>query len=554
MATKSGPYSMTSESTTTAAGPADDLTARFDRALADHRAGAFAAAAAGFADIIARHGALPEPYANLAATWYAMGRFGEAGVAGRQAIALKPDYHQAYSNLATALRAQGRFDDAVRLCHRAATLRPDYAPAYSNLGNTQIDRGDIASAIAACRHALALQPAYPEAHNNLGNALQIAQRLEEAVHHYRLAITARPHYPLAFSNLGNALRELRLFDPAVAAYRTALNQDPHAATIHLNYAMLLLLRGEFREGWAEYEWRWQIPRFQLQRLATAQPAWSGEPLAGRTILLYGEQGYGDVLQFARFVPQVAALGGRVVLRVWNPLVRLLRTVPGVADVISAAGDLPRFDYHLPLMSLPHVFGTDPAHIPASVPYVTAAPDAVAAWRRRLAAVPGLKIGLVWAGDPRRNDHAAHRIDNRRSLHLADFAPLADIPGLALISLQKGEPAAQTQNPPAGLHLFDWMEEIEDFADTAALIDTLDLVISVDTAVAHLAGALGKPVWILSRFDGCWRWLHNRADSPWYPTARLFRQQQRGDWAPVLKNVFDALRRRHAAGTAVPPSS
>jgi hypothetical protein len=273
----------------------------------------------------------------------------------------------------------------------------------------------------------------------------------------------------------------------------------------------------------------------------ARPPWLGaEELTGKTVLLHAEQGFGDTLQFCRYAALVAARGARVVLRVTRPLAGLLATLDGGTEVISDGDSVPAFDLHCPLMSLPLAFGTTLETIPPPARLLPPA-DHVAEWRRRLAALAGPRVGLCWAGDPRRNDPTARATDRRRSITLAHYGPLGGIAGPSFVSLQKGEAAAQTAAPPGGLLVHDWTDELDDFADTAALIEALDLVITVDTAVAHLAGTLGKPVWILSRCDGCWRWLTDRDDSPWYPSARLFRQPAPGDWDAVISRVVAALR-------------
>jgi hypothetical protein len=357
---------------------------------------------------------------------------------------------------------------------------------------------------------------------------------------FRRAVACKPDYAEALSNLGNALRFQGKLDEAVTAFQRTIELTPDHAQTRLHYAMTLLQQGQFAEGWAEYEWRWRTVEFQGKGLATDLPQWNGEPLNGRTILLTSEQGFGDVLQFVRYAPMIVARGGRVALAAYPPLVRLLKNTPGVATVCNARDPLPPFDCHLPLMSLPRVFETTLDTIPSEVPYLRAAPEAVAAWRQRLDELPGRKVGLVWSGDPRPHDRKAHLLDRRRSLPLDRFASLAEVPNLTLVSLQKGPAAEQVKTLPSGLALVDWMDESTDFADTAALVASLDLVITVDTAVAHLVGALGKPVWILSRYDGCWRWLKDRDDTPWYPTARLFRQSAPGDWDTVLKRVRHSL--------------
>ena len=297
------------------------------------------------------------------------------------------------------------------------------------------------------------------------------------------------------------------------------------------------MMGRLEEGFREYESRWDVEALGAPTLP--QPRWTGQKLHGETVLLYAEQGLGDTLQFCRYAPMVAAAGGRVILVVPKALRRLLTTLDGVAAVLSEEDDvLPPFDYQCPLLSLPFAFGTTMATIPAPVPYLSADP---LPWAGFLDELPGLKVGLVWAGRSRTEQPHAVAIDRRRSMRLADMAPLFSVPGCSLVSLQLGPPVTQMQALPAGAVLHDVSGRLNDWGDTAALIAGLDLIIAVDTAVAHLAGALGKPVWMLNRFDSCWRWFLHRDDTPWYPSMRQFRQTRRGDWAVVIERVTDALR-------------
>ncbi|MDR3515504.1 MAG: tetratricopeptide repeat-containing glycosyltransferase family protein [Azospirillaceae bacterium] len=532
----------------------DDLYQMLLQAMSRHEAGDFATAVAGYRLIISLVPALVDAYSNLAITWFDLGHLEASLAASHQAIAIKPDHYQAFATLARTLQALNHPSAAVVAYRRSLTICNDHQPAWCNVGNLLRDTGEIEASVAACRQALRLAPGDPAALNNLGNARQAQGDADAAIALYRRVLRINPDHALANGNLGNSLRAQGHVDEAIPAYRRALARDPAAAQVHLNLAIALLHRGRFREGWAEYEWRWQVAAAPRQRLMDLQPEWTGAPLDGQTILLYGEQGFGDTLQFVRFAPLVAARGGRVILQVFAPLVRLLRRVPGVSAVSGFDAPPPPFDRHRALMSLPLLFGTDLADIPATVPYLRADATAVTAWRARLASLPGRKVGLVWAGDPRPHNPHAHLIDSRRSLHLDQFAPLAVVPGVTWVSLQKGAAAAQARAASVPLPVLDWMDEIGDFADTAALVTALDLVITADTAVAHLAGALGKPVWILSRFDGCWRWLQDRDDTPWYPTARLFRQQRAGDWTSVLNRVRDALADRVGSAALEPSGS
>ncbi|MDR3517692.1 MAG: tetratricopeptide repeat protein [Azospirillaceae bacterium] len=461
----------------------------------------------------------------------------------RHAYHLRPDDPTALTALGNALKAIDQLAPARAAFRQAIAMQPDEAETYSNLAFAEIDGSAHDAAVVACRRALILKPDHAEALNNFGKARQA--QCAAGIPFFRHAVTSRPDHDAAYNNLGNALAACGDFAGAMVAYHRAQRSNPAEPRFHVNRALTLLRYGYWREGWAEYEWRWKTRPFIRAKPAIPTPEWRGEPLAGRTVLLYAEQGHGDAIQFTRFAPMVAARGGRVVLSTFADLVRLLQTAPGVDAVARFAGSLPAHDCHLPLMSVPHVLGIDIADAAVPVPYLRATPDAAAAWRIRLAGLPGLKAGLVWAGDPRPFNREAHQVDSRRSMTLGQFAPLGTVTGLTLISLQKGAPAAEAATTPPGLRLYDWMEEINDFADTAALIENLDLVITVDTAVAHLAGALGKPVWILSRWEGCWRWLRDRDDTPWYPSARLFRQRRPGDWGEVVTRVAAAVAERVA---------
>jgi hypothetical protein len=313
--------------------------------------------------------------------------------------------------------------------------------------------------------------------------------------------------------------------------RDILSADPNDASSRLHLAFLLLLRGRFEEGWIEYEARWASEEAESQRRPLPHPRWQGEEIGDEILFIHAEQGLGDTLQFCRYLPEIARTR-RVILEVPEQLFRLFQGFGGVEQVVCAGTVPPEFDRHSPLLSLPYIAQTNLDTIPADIPYLSADTEATAIWRGRLAALPGLKVGLVWAGGTKMQR------DYERSIPLERFARLAGLEGVSFVSLQKGDAAAAT--PPAGLELHGWTDELTDFADTAALVEALDLVISVDTATLHLAGALGKPVWLLNRFIPDWRWLLNREDSPWYPTLRQFRQTKPGDWDDVMMRVRAAL--------------
>jgi len=449
-----------------------------------------------------------------------------------QAIAINPADASYHANLGVALKETGRLDEAVAAYRRAIALRPDHPEAHNSLGNALAAQGRLDAAAGCYRRAIGLRPDYPEAHFNLGITLKEQGRVEDAAACYRTAIRYRPEYQEAHYNLGNVLRDQRRLDEALTHYRHAIAARPDFPDAHHNAALALLSRGQMQEGWEEFEWRWATAEFSAARRGFPCPRWRGEAAAGRTLLIHAEQGFGDTLQFCRYAAAAAERGMRVVLEVQKPLVRLLRSLDGVDQVIARGDEPPEFDLHCPMLSLPLAMGT----IPAEAAYLRADPVLAAAWRTRLAAIEGLRVGLVWAGKP------SNTADSRRSLDPRRLAPLFEPRGPRFFSLQKDGPAAPGD-------LIDVMGEMDDFADTAALIVNLDLVIAVDTAVAHLAAALGKKVWLLDRFDACWRWLTGRRDSPWYPTLRIYRQPRPGDWDAVLAEVAGDLRGfRHAIET------
>lgn len=451
-----------------------------------------------------------------------------------------------------ALVRAGKLAEAEAECRRRLALRPGHPETLNNLANVLEDLGRPGEAEQMYAEAIAARPDFAEAHYNLGLLFHNQRRLAEAEAAYRRALALRPQLFLAYNNLGAALRDQRRPQEAVAAFEAAVRLRPDYADAHMNQAMCQLLLGDFAKGWAQYEWRWRTAQARAEEPHRfPQPPWLGqEEIRGKTILLHAEQGFGDTLQFCRFAPRVAARGARVILEVQPGLEGLLERLDGVAGVVTRGGPLPPFDLRTPLLSLPLALGAGLEDVGASVPYLAADPEASARWAARLGERRALRVGLVWAGASRSNNPAAAATDDRRSLPLSAFEPLALVEGVEFYSLQKGsgadQLAAARRGGWGGPDILDHAAELTNFADTAALIANLDLVISCDTSVAHLAGAIGKPVWILSRFDGCWRWLTDRDDSPWYPTARLFRQSAPSGWSEVVKRIVPALAERAAA--------
>ncbi|HUZ73953.1 MAG TPA: tetratricopeptide repeat-containing glycosyltransferase family protein [Stellaceae bacterium] len=455
------------------------------------------------------------------------------------------DNFEALHGLGLIKLQRGNPVESLRLIRKAVKQNPNSVEAQGNLGNVLVILERYDEALVHFETALALRPGFAATHNNLGTVLWRLGRQDAALAHFRTALALAPGYAEAHNNLGLVLKDCNRFEEAIEHWTKAEAIRPSYGEAHWNEALGRLALGQYEIGWAKFEWRWLTPVSGVRPRNFTQPLWRGEPLEGRTILLHAEQGLGDTLQFARFVPLVAARGGRVVLEVQPPLAPLLARLDGVAEICRQAAPLPPFAVQCPLMSLPLAFGTRLETIPVTMPYLPVDPARAAVWQQRVAALDGLRVGLVWAGAPRPFQPRAHDVDRRRSITLQHFAPLADVPGVSFISLQKGAPAAQTRTPPAGMVIHDWTETLRDFADTAALIAALDLVISVDTSVVHAAGGLARPVWLLNRYDSCWRWLVGRTDSPWYPTLRQFRQPRPGDWATVMQEVRAALVARVA---------
>ena len=436
-----------------------------------------------------------------------------------------------------------RYDTADRLYLAALALDPTHVESQHHHGRVLHAQGQFEAAIEAYQVALGLCPAKAGRYTDLSSALSNLGRFDEACRAAEQAVALSPDSADAQNNLAHALLNLNRSAEAIEPYERATALRPGYAQAHFGHALALLKSGNFARGWAAYEWRWrdcQTPRTDL-----AVPAWDGEALGGRTILLHAEQGFGDTLQFVRLAPLVAAQGGRVVLEVPRALVRLLGSVKGVAEVIAGGDCLPAIDLHCPLASLTRVFSLRHETIPARA-YIQVPPEENArqggALRRQANGTAGrrkLVVGLVWAGDPRPHELSSNLVDRRRSTTLDTFAPLFNVAGVTFVSFQLGQ--ARQQIAGCQRPLIDGMEGVTDFLDTAARLAGVDLLISVDTSMVHLAGALGMPVWMLSRFDGCWRWLEERADSPWYPSMRIFRQPTLGDWPGVLAQAAGALR-------------
>ena len=469
------------------------------------------------------------------------GRPEEAIQLYRRILAIEPTNTDVINSLAIAYAETGDLSNAIEQFDNSARIDPDQPAAWQNRGLALSRVGHMLEAIACFERMIALRPDHEAGYVLRADTLYLMGRFQDALAAYNQVVPLLPNAAAIAANRGAALQWCGRFDEAIAEYDRAIALDPNQAMAWANKGILMMLLGDLPGGLPLFEWRWRIFPPEHKRKMT-RPPWLGETsIAGKTLFIYWEQGLGDVLHCCRYVTMAAKVGARVVLEVPKPLVELMASLEGVATLIGEGDPPPEYDLHCPMMSLPLAFGTTIETIPAEVPYLHPNQDLVAAWRDQIADLRGHRIGLVWAGGARIGSAEVLTADQRRSLPLAALAPLAAIPNCAFVSLQLGPPAEQAARPPAGMTLFDRTGDLKTFADTAALIANLDLVISVDTSTAHLAGALGKPVWLLNRFDTDWRWLLDRDDSPWYPTMRLFRQPKPGDWASVVQSMAKALR-------------
>lgn len=479
----------------------------------------------------------PEQALQRATSAFKAGRFIEAERLCEQIVAARPDFVDGIYWLGVVQARLGKNDVALATFDRALGVQSDFAGIHFSRANVLTDLERHEEAVASYDRAIELQPDFAMAHSNRGNLLQRFKRLEEAVASYDRAITLQPDYAVAYYNRGNALQDLKRYDEAVASYDRAIDIRPDFAEARVNQAISLLLIADFARGWQGYEWRTRVKSPGNVWRSFERPQWFGhEDLAGKTILLPAEQGFGDTIQFGRYVPLVAARGARVLLEVLPPLAELMASVAGAAQIMRKGDPLPDFDLQCPLLSLPLAFGTRLETLPTEAPYLHVKAEDAAQWDARLGAKTRPRIGLAWSGEP------THPNDRNRSIPLAALQPLLEFDA-TFVSLQKDIRASDVAVLQARGDLLHFGDSLTNFYDTAALVSNLDLVISIDSSVAHLAGALAKPVWILLPYNSDWRWLLNREDSPWYPTARLFRQHDlhAPNWDNVLARVQAALR-------------
>ncbi len=546
-------------------GAENDIDTLLRKAREHHASGSLSEAQHLYQQILETRPENAEVQSKLGAALAAQGKIVESESVLRRAIETEPDLAEAHINLGNVFQIQGKLEEAVTSLRRALEINPDQTAAHVNLGNILLKQGNPEDAAGSYSSALEIEPEFSQALNglgtafmqqnkgkeaaetfdqalniapdqpeilcNLGNLLRNQGKYDEAVETLRKAIAIQPNLIDAHINLGNTLKSRGEWDGAMDSYQQALSLDPENAETHWNNAQVLLLLGRLEEGWQEYEWRTKCDDFRSLIWKTGGPPWDGSNLDGKTILIYCEQGFGDSVQFIRYAQPLAALGATVIVKCPQKLQTLFQTVPGVDRAVTRMDKSAPYHLQASLHSLPRLLKTDMESIPAQVPYVFPP----AASTIDLDSDGKQKVGIVWAGSP------SHKNDQSRSMSLDYFKPLLDVEGLAFYSLQFGEPSQDINHFELGGAIVDLSGDLEGFTATAAVLAELDLIITVDTLTAHLAGALGKPVWTLLSFVPDWRWLLGRDDSPWYPSMRLFRQNSPGDWRGVMDNVEKELR-------------
>ena len=452
-----------------------------------------------------------------------------------KAISLSPNYAEALSNRGNVLQKLGRLDEAIADYSKAISLKPNYIDALYNRGIALKELKRFDEAVADYNKAIALKPDHVEALNNRGNVMQQLGRFDEALKDFNKALSLKPDHVEALNSRGFALGILRRFDEALDDYDKALTLKPEYADAYWNKSLQLLRQGEFALGWKLYEWRWKARALSSPLRKFEQPLWLGkEDLGGKTILLHWEQGFGDTIQFSRYAAEVSKFGCKTILEVQKPLFELMKTIKGVDEVIVSGTDLPSFDFYCPLMSLPLAMGTTLETIPSGGPYLKSADDKLAKWSARLGQKSKPRVGIVWSGS------VGHKNDHNRSIALEDM--LSSVPdGYELVSLQKEVRDIDLNTMVQSKQLRHFGSDLNDFTDTAALCELMDVIVSVDTSVAHLAGAIGKPVNLLLPYDSDFRWLLDRHDSPWYPTMKLFTQGPDMTWDSVFEKINTDLK-------------
>ena len=539
----------------------DLIRAYNDLGISLSRAGRWEEAGASFQQAIRLKPDYAEAHNNLGSVFRELGKHGEALASFQQAVRCAPHFSVGFNNLGVAFLQAGRLAEALESFQQATRLAPEFAEARQNAGIVLNRLGRLEEASQSFQHALRLTPDAVESLVGLASVFHQQNKFDEAINTSRRALELKPDHAEAHNNLGQMLLETGQTEAALAEYGRALLLKPDYADAHWNRGLLLLLLGRFRDGWLEYQWRRVLKKMSFEPLR--RPLWDGSALNGRTILLHSEQGAGDIFQAIRFAPVVKKLGATVVVSCPGRLLPLLSRCPGIDQLAARESTLPHFDVHAPLMSLPGILGTKIETIPAEVPYIFAEPGLTEYWRGELCNWPGLKVGIAWQGDPKFPG------DRQRSIPLQSFVRLGKIQTdretrrqgdretIHFFSVQKGlgsEQLAEVSGELAITNLGPRLDETAGaFMDTAAVMKNLDVVVTSDTSIAHLAGALGVRVWLAATLVPDWRWLLGREDSPWYPNMRLFRQSRKGDWDGVFERIAAELRTLSPA-TTEPPAS
>lgn len=470
---------------------------------------------------------IPQFYHTIAGALEKIGRNKQAIEAWQKAVELKPDYLHAYNSLAKTLQNNGDYDQAIINYKHVIKLNPNFAEAYYNLGLIENKLKRYSEAVENYKRVIELIPDHIEVYNDLAGTLIWQGHYAEAVENCLYAIKLQPDYAQAYNTMASAQFQQGHYDQAIESYRKTIELMRHNSAAHSNLAISLLLKGDFIEGWREYEFR------ATNKINLPQPRWDGSSFEGKRLLVFREQGFGDSIHLVRYLPMVKALGGTVIFRDRKEILGLLSEFPGIDELIESDHEI-NFDCQISLLSLPGIFATTLDTIPADVPYLYADPAKAEYWRGKLSG-PDFKVGIVWAGS------SIHKNDHNRSCELKDFAALGKIDGVRLYGLQKGDSSWEVENLFQDMGVTNLGDMFEDFSDTAGAIENLDLVISVDTSVLHLAAAMGKPTWALLPFVPDWRWLLSRQDSPWYPTMKIFRQKESGQWQELFDQVATNLK-------------
>jgi Flp pilus assembly protein TadD len=504
-----------------------------------HRSGDIQQAQTQYQRILQAEPGQPEALHGLGIIAFQLKEYGIAGNLIEKAIQNKPTAPQFHYNLGLVFISLKRQEKAIQAFEKTIEINPAYAGAYYNLGLALKKQQQFKKAVFNFKHYIKLMPDDADAYYNLGNTYQALGLYEAAVESYQLAIMKNKGFVGALNNLALVLKAMGRIDEAVSHFREAVRLQPDLAEAHWNLSLALLVKGEFEEGWKEHEWRFlRGKRSTIYPHRFGMPLWDGSSFTGERLFVHSEQGFGDTLQFIRYIPMVKRLGGTVVFETFEPLLGIVRGLPGIDKLVEISPNrchAESCDYYIPLMSLPKLFTIDIPTIPSNIPYIIANPTKIEQWKNRINK-KSFGVGIAWAGKPE------HENDGNRSCHIEHFLTLAGIPGVELYGLQKGDAARQIETLDRVKGIINFDHELKDFSETSAAIENLDLIIAVDTALVHLAGAMGKPVWTLLPYTPDWRWLMEREDSPWYPTMRLFRQPACGDWGAVFDKIIEELRK------------